>query len=94
VYGAVFIAAEPHMASSFEMQELLHLGSERLDLGSEAGLWSERRPTFGGHSSWVRYNGQSLFRPEKKPREATCSAELRLQRALYLRVRRMMSSRT
>src|SRR5216684_6182741 len=35
-----------------------------------------------------------FFRPEKNPREATCSAELRPQCALYLRVRRIMSSRT
>jgi hypothetical protein len=32
VYGAVFIAVEPHMASSFEMQELLHRARKRLEL--------------------------------------------------------------
>jgi hypothetical protein len=32
VYGAVFIATKPRMASSFEMQELLQLARKRLEL--------------------------------------------------------------
>ena len=56
------------MAFSFEMRERLHFLWQGTGTGiNKAGWWPEQHPMFFGYSSWVRYNGQSFFRPENGP---------------------------